>query len=935
MSASPWSRRLATIASALVLVGAGAPVLATAAPAAADPAPHAAAELGPVGWDTYRHPERLAELPTGSRTAQFSSFDRTGGNGDGFDGTYSCLRTTGDGCVIAERTGPGEIDSIWFTRDNGDVSRTGNITVTLDGTDVLHAPLQDVVDGKIGAPFVYPLVANASQSSGGVYIDVPMPFAHSMRVTTDANPLFYHVTYRQFPAGAHVARFDPSDRASDVLTTLAAAGTADPKPAQPGARTAQHTVDVAAGHTATLDTEQGPGALTALRLHLPQLTAPGGDPDAVAHTDRILAHVRLRISFDGERTVDAPLGEFFGTGLGLYPVRSLYFGVDPDARTLTSWWLMPYRQSATVQLVNSSDTAIRGGDVSVTAAPADHWARDLAPGGPDGYFRATAHRAGTVDGRDHTFLDTSGRGRLIGVSQTMIGKITSGNLRDYLEGDERLYVDGSASPAMHGTGTEDFYQSGWYFNHGTYTDPLNGNTGHETQTAGCAYDCTSAYRLLLGGGPAFGSSIRFGIEHGPGDHDPATYGSTAFWYGQPTGTARWTDRITVGDAASEAAHRYHARDSAGPQPLTGTYEGNDGTPTPFTVPVRASATAVSFRLAVDPDNTGVRLRRTSDQQHAYQQVQVAVDGADAGTWTQPLANTDHRLLDDEYVLPAALTAGRSTVTVTLTPADGAPSWTAAAYHALSIVPPFTDRTTPGRVGGVQTTPASGAVSLAWPATTDDVYQPRYQVYGSDTDGFTPGPATLLGSTELPAFADTGRGPGEHRWYRIRAVDAAGHRGAFSAQIAGTASNTLVVEAESLLPPVSSTAGVVAQSDCCGVHWSGSAQLWFTPTAAGNGVTVSFTVPTAGSYALQAVQTEAPDYGTTTLAVDGEPAGETFDGYHAGSVAVGDPLPLGTKTLTAGTHTLTLTVTGKNDAATNYYAGLDYLSLTRTGAARSG
>jgi hypothetical protein len=129
--------------------------------------------------------------------------------------------------------------------------------------------------------------------------------------------------------------------------------------------------------------------------------------------------------------------------------------------------------------------------------------------------------------------------------------------------------------------------------------------------------------------------------------------------------------------------------------------------------------------------------------------------------------------------------------------------------------------------------------------------------------------------------------------------------------------------------------VVAQSDCCGVHWSGSAQLWFTPTAAGNAVTVSFTVPTAGSYALQAVQTEAPDYGTTTLAVDGEPAGETFDGYHAGSVAVSDPLPLGTKTLTAGTHTLTLTVTGKNDAATNYYAGLDYLSLTRTGAARSG
>src|SRR5690625_6828602 len=32
----------------------------------------------------------------------------------------------------------------------------------------------------------------------------------------------------------------------------------------------------------------------------------------------LLAQVRLQISFDGELTVDAPLGEFFGSGLGWY-----------------------------------------------------------------------------------------------------------------------------------------------------------------------------------------------------------------------------------------------------------------------------------------------------------------------------------------------------------------------------------------------------------------------------------------------------------------------------------------------------------------------------------------------------------------------------------------------------------------------------------------
>ncbi|HZE34032.1 MAG TPA: hypothetical protein VE198_21690, partial [Actinoallomurus sp.] len=72
---------------------------AQAAPPAAKPT-----AKGPVGWDVYRHADRLPELTTGTQTKQFSSFDRTGGNNDGFEGTYSCLRTVTAGCVIAEHS---------------------------------------------------------------------------------------------------------------------------------------------------------------------------------------------------------------------------------------------------------------------------------------------------------------------------------------------------------------------------------------------------------------------------------------------------------------------------------------------------------------------------------------------------------------------------------------------------------------------------------------------------------------------------------------------------------------------------------------------------------------------------------------------------------------------------------------------------------------
>jgi len=52
----------------------------------------------------------------------------------------------------------------------------------------------------------------------------------------------------------------------------------------------------------------------------------------------------------------------------------------------------------------------------------------------------------------------------------MRGLIKAGNIGDYLEGDERVFVDGQQSPVIYGTGTEDFYESGWYFRGGVTYD---------------------------------------------------------------------------------------------------------------------------------------------------------------------------------------------------------------------------------------------------------------------------------------------------------------------------------------------------------------------------------------------------------------------------------------------------------------------------------
>lgn len=487
---------------------------------------------GPVGYDHYRRLDALAGLPTGVQTLQFSSYDRTGGNDDGFSGTHSCLRQDQTGCVIAERQGAGEIGSIWFTRDAGDVRRTGTIKIELDGRTVLDAPLQDVVDGRLGGPFVYPLVANADQSSGGVYIKVPMPFRESMRVTTQHNPFFHHVTYRAFANAAGVSTFDPAAPAGDVVATLRNAGFRDPKPADPAAqRIATPFNVVGPGESVTLGEISGPGSISELRLRIPQIVP--GDPVS----DDILSRARIRLTFDGVRTVDAPLGEFFGSGLGENEVRALFHAMEtsPDG-WYSSWWPMPYRSTARVELANGSAHPIAGGESQVVHAPSEQWLQELGAGGDAGYFGATARRGQVVPAQDWLFTEKVGRGKFMGLTSTMFG-LTEGdgsafnNYRGYLEGDERVYVDDNlTAPSIHGTGTEDYFEGGWYFNRGPFTNPQNGNTAHKRHQPGCQFSCDSAYRTMITDSIPFQARFRFGMEHGPRNDMPAIYSTVSFQY---------------------------------------------------------------------------------------------------------------------------------------------------------------------------------------------------------------------------------------------------------------------------------------------------------------------------------------------------------------------------------------------------------------------
>lgn len=815
-------------------------------------------DKGPVGWNLYRALDRLPELTRGVSTRMFSSFDRSGGNDDGFRGTYSCLRETDRGCVIAEHHGAGEIQSMWFTRSGGNVTETGMITVELDGQVVVQEQLQRLVDGRLGAPFAFPLVANADRSSGGVYVKVPMPYRRSMRVTVEHNPLFYHVMYRVFSDAEGVATFDPNEPASDVVELLSAYGLESPLPerARSGIDVVRDTFALEAGGAASIARLGGPGQIVELQLRLPQLVRSYGplrddgrahkgysefiarldadnegvrltrrfaggignqkaaievDGDSVAlweplpstgrgrwseqtvelppsstsgkvevtirnrfissnldfneftyfveskvdgtyvptdtidvgpesienerdhdyrivgqnwqgtrnffytlekieertplvlPTDRLLEGLRLQIVFDGAATVDAPLGEFFGSGLGEYDVRSLFFAVDPEAHRFTSWWPMPFARDAEVRLVNTSDVDLATSSIELHVAKNASFSEALASGRL-GYFHATSRRGEPAPERDWIFLDQDGYGKLVGVSHTMHGSRHTGNIRAYLEGDLRVYVDGSRTPQLYGTGTEDFYEGGWYFNRNAFHLPFNGNPAHEDflggvwgvrsgdapadtdGTLGCQYSCDAAFRLLIGDAIPFDRAVRAGVEHGPHNEFPGTYGSTAIWYGH-AGTPRLlrTDALDIGDPESRGRHGYEGGGHEAKTSIS-TFEG-DFDHVVVIDEVQAVDEPVRFTMAVAPEdrraNGPVFLRRVADQRAAYQSARVLVDSMEVGIWMQPLSNTSHQWLEDGFWLPNGAVEGKDSVAIRLEPLEGAPSWHAASYTAFA------------------------------------------------------------------------------------------------------------------------------------------------------------------------------------------------------------------------------------------------------------
>jgi hypothetical protein len=289
-------------------------------------------------------------------------------------------------------------------------------------------------------------------------------------------------------------------------------------------------VKIAPGNTITLLDDAGPGIITHIWITI-------ASPEKY-HLKKLV----LRMYWDGEASasVEAPVGDFFGLGLGDYfQFESTPLAVAPD-KALNCFFPMPFRKRARITISNEGSADV---DAFYFNIDYQSWKTDLPT--DTMYFhaqyrQATPARGWTtqwesngdpivntkrnVDGENnYVWMEATGQGHFVGVTMSVLQNQDGW----WGEGDDMFFVDGEKHPSINGTGSEDYFLGAWDFGDHPFSYALFGAPVKGTESAGSR---SSVYRFHLDSPIPFTKSLRATIEHGHANHRSDNFYSVAYWY---------------------------------------------------------------------------------------------------------------------------------------------------------------------------------------------------------------------------------------------------------------------------------------------------------------------------------------------------------------------------------------------------------------------
>lgn len=459
------------------------------------------------------------------KTAQASSYDRASKGADkpdwfanGDAGQFVRVEQV-DGhneWVLADLKGPGAVVRFWSANPGG------TVRFYFDGETAprIKCPLADLLGGKIGFlgdPFAY-------VASSGWNLYFPIPYAKGLKITVDdgGRGIYYHVGYRTYTEPVEIKTFS-WDQVDGLRHDIVRTGNVLLNPERRALPEKVRTFDVEAtvlkSHPYTFFSNGQNGAIYEIMLKL-------GNPKADAKEGwaspkqwhNLLRNTFIRATFDGEKCIEAPLGDFFGSAPGINPFNAYPLEMKENG-TMVCRYVMPYAKSCKVEIsTQSAVPVVLSG--SIKAGLYD-WTSDSY------HFKVQwlSDRLPTRPMKDMVFINASGEGNLIGSNLHIGNPVTAW----WGEGDEKIYVDGEVFPSTFGTGTEDYYGYAWC-NPAKFMRPYHaqpradgpGNFGH-----------TSVARYHLFDTIPYSKSLRFDLELWHWSECTVDYDRTVYWYGKP------------------------------------------------------------------------------------------------------------------------------------------------------------------------------------------------------------------------------------------------------------------------------------------------------------------------------------------------------------------------------------------------------------------
>jgi hypothetical protein len=380
------------------------------------------------------------------------------------------LNVLPEGHLMLDAKGPGVITHIWsanpcdslvFYFDNQVTpSWTVSMASLLDGTGLIKEPFSHI-------------------SSQGENCYFPIPYNKNCRVFykgSRPNYLYYHIDYRTYTKNTLLPTFDTTmvttyksiaDSITTVLTdslNTSASDTFDQI----------FTGRVQPGQTVTAVKINGPAAVSNMVV----TAADGVNP-------AFLRSCLLEITFDNPvyPQVRIPIGELFCSVPGQKPYWTLPQSITSEGK-MVSRWFMPFREHATVRLVNlGSDSDSLTMQIRIQPIQFSNstmyffarWRQDTSVVTSKNLYSLFYM---PEPFQDYPVLHIKGKGVHVGTIFTIWNREDEW----WGEGDDKITIDDFPG-RIKGTGTEDYFGFAWSsvntFNHAYHTQPYtDGFSGH-------------------------------------------------------------------------------------------------------------------------------------------------------------------------------------------------------------------------------------------------------------------------------------------------------------------------------------------------------------------------------------------------------------------------------------------------------------------------